>query len=213
MCYKKNIQPVSFWVLLTGINTSTSFPIEINVGQAKSQYVKHDLQTKTLQNFEWRLIFIGSTDTEAEVPILRPPDVQRWLTGKDPDVGKDWGQVEKRVTEDENGWMVSLIWRTWVWANSGGSWHAAVHRVTESDTTEWLKNNLLMCFHQQSWAKIVPIGWMAGPQLLLSQNGVVTLLMWAEWPKMLPSLHLLPLHHARALCAQSYTCQKKLKWH
>ena len=48
-------------------------------------------------------IFIGRTD--AEVPILWPPDAKSWLTGKDPDAGKDWGQEEKRVTEDEMiGW-------------------------------------------------------------------------------------------------------------
>ena len=51
----------------------------------------------------WR--FIGRTDTEAEALILCPPDTNNWFTGKDPDDGKDWGQEEKRVTEDEIvGW-------------------------------------------------------------------------------------------------------------
>jgi len=50
-------------------------------------------------------IFIGRTDAEAETPILWPPDVKSWLTGKDPDAGKDWGQEEKGTTEDEMvGW-------------------------------------------------------------------------------------------------------------
>ena len=41
---------------------------------------------------------------EAETPILRPPDVESWLTGKDPDSGKNWGQ-EKWMTEDKMvGW-------------------------------------------------------------------------------------------------------------
>ena len=35
-------------------------------------------------------IFIGRTDAEAEAPILWPPDVKCWLTGKDPDAEKDW---------------------------------------------------------------------------------------------------------------------------
>ena len=49
-------------------------------------------------------IFIGRTD--AEVPILWPPDVKRWLIGKDSDAGKDWGQEEKWATEDEViGWL------------------------------------------------------------------------------------------------------------
>ena len=34
-------------------------------------------------------IFIGSTDAEAETPILWPPDVKNRLIGKDPDSGKD----------------------------------------------------------------------------------------------------------------------------
>ena len=38
-------------------------------------------------------IFIGKTDAEA--PIFWPPDAKRWLTGKDPDAGKNWGQQEK----------------------------------------------------------------------------------------------------------------------
>jgi len=40
-------------------------------------------------------IFIGRTDAEAEAPILWPPDAKSWLTGKDPDAGKDKGQEEK----------------------------------------------------------------------------------------------------------------------
>ena len=36
-----------------------------------------------------KTIFIGSTDSEAETPILWPPDVKNWLIGKDPDPGKD----------------------------------------------------------------------------------------------------------------------------
>ena len=35
------------------------------------------------------LIFIGRIDTEAEAPILWPPDVKSQLIGKDPDAGKD----------------------------------------------------------------------------------------------------------------------------
>ena len=38
---------------------------------------------------------------DAEAPILWPPDVKSWLTGKDPDAEKDWGQKEKGGTEDE----------------------------------------------------------------------------------------------------------------
>ena len=50
-------------------------------------------------------IFIGRTDAEAGALILWTPDVKSQLIGKDPDAGKDWGQEEKHVTEDEMiGW-------------------------------------------------------------------------------------------------------------
>ena len=55
-------------------------------------------------------IFIGKTDTEAEAPILWPPDAKNWLIGKDPDTGKDWRQ-EKETTEDE-----MAGWHHWQWA-------------------------------------------------------------------------------------------------
>ena len=50
-------------------------------------------------NQSW--ILIGRTDIEAETPILWPSDVEKWLTGRDPYVGKDWRQEEKGTTEDE----------------------------------------------------------------------------------------------------------------
>ena len=53
-------------------------------------------------------MFIGETDAEAEAPILWPPDTKNWLTGEEPDAGKDWRQ-EKGMTEDEMvGWHHQL---------------------------------------------------------------------------------------------------------
>ena len=46
-------------------------------------------------------MFIGRTDVEAQTPILWPPHVNRWLIGKDSDAGRDWGQEEKGMIEDE----------------------------------------------------------------------------------------------------------------
>ena len=46
-------------------------------------------------------VFIARTDAEAEIPILWPPHTKNWLTGKDPDAGRDWGKEEKGMTEDE----------------------------------------------------------------------------------------------------------------
>ena len=53
-------------------------------------------------------MFIGSTDAEAEIPILWSPHAKSWFIGKDPDAGRDWGQ-EKGMTEDEMaGWHHQL---------------------------------------------------------------------------------------------------------
>ena len=52
-------------------------------------------------NQHW--IFIGRTDAEA--PILWPPNAKNRVIGKDPDAGKDWKQEEKGMTEDKvAGW-------------------------------------------------------------------------------------------------------------
>ena len=41
----------------------------------------------------------------SETPVLWSPHAKSWLIGKDPDAGKDWGQEEKGMTEDEMaGW-------------------------------------------------------------------------------------------------------------
>ena len=45
--------------------------------------------------------FIGRSDVEAEILIFCSPDVKSWIIWKDPDAGKDWGQEEKGMTEDE----------------------------------------------------------------------------------------------------------------
>ena len=54
-------------------------------------------------------VFNGRTDAKAETPILWPPHSKSWLIGKDPDVGRDWGQEEKGMTEDAMiGWHHQL---------------------------------------------------------------------------------------------------------
>ena len=76
-------------------------------------------------------IFIARTDAEAL--ILWPPDVKNRLIGKDPVAGKDWGQKEKGVTEDEMvGWHHQLNQWTWVWVNSGSWWWTGRSGVLQS---------------------------------------------------------------------------------
>ena len=50
-------------------------------------------------------VFFGRTEAKAETPILWPPQTMSCLIGKDSDAGRDWGQEEKGMTEDEMaGW-------------------------------------------------------------------------------------------------------------
>ena len=62
-------------------------------------------------NQSW--IFIGRTDSEAETPILWPPDAKNWHIWKDSDAGKDWRWEEKGTT-GWDGWMASPTQWTWV---------------------------------------------------------------------------------------------------
>ena len=77
-------------------------------------------------------MFIGRTGAEAETPILWPPDVKKWLIGKDPDARKDWRQEEKGTAEDEMVWMASLTQWTWVWASSRNGWRTGKPGVLQS---------------------------------------------------------------------------------
>ena len=50
-------------------------------------------------------ILVGRTDAKAETPVFWSSDANSWLIAKVPDAGKDWGQKEKRASEDEmTGW-------------------------------------------------------------------------------------------------------------
>ena len=66
-------------------------------------------------------VFIGRTDVEAETPILWPPHAKSWLISKDPDAGKDWGQEEKGMTEEEMvGWHHRLNGHGFGWTSGAG---------------------------------------------------------------------------------------------
>ena len=92
----------------------------------------------------------GRNDAKAETPVLWPPHVKSWLTGKDSDAGRDWGQVEKTTTEDEMaGWHHRLYGRESEWTLRVGDGQGGLACCNswgrkESDTTE-----------QLSWAELI----------------------------------------------------------
>ena len=87
-------------------------------------------------------IFIGRTDAKAKAPILWPPVVKSWLTGKDPDAGKDWGQEEKGTTENKmigwHHWLDGYEFEQAVGVGYLQESLAAIGHDKESDMTEQL---------------------------------------------------------------------------
>ena len=117
-------------------------------------------------NQSW--IFIGRTDAEAETPILLPPYEKNWLIGKDLDVGKDWRQEEKGMTEDE---MV----KSHHWLNG----HEFEHALSVSDG----QGNLACCSpwgHKESdtteqlnWTEQAAHSYLLGAEWLKQETGVL----------------------------------------
>jgi len=92
--------------------------------------------------------FFGRNDAKAETPVLWPPHAKSWLIGKDSDTGRDWGQEEKGMTEDEMvGWHHWLDGRESEWTLGVGDGEGGLACCDswgrkESDTTErpnWTK--------------------------------------------------------------------------
>ena len=66
-------------------------------------------------------VFFGRNDVKAETPVLWPLHVKSWLTGKDSDAGRGWGQEEKGTTEDEMaGWHHWLNGLKFAWTPGVG---------------------------------------------------------------------------------------------
>ena len=86
----------------------------------------------------------GRNDAKDETPVLWPPHAKSWLTGKDSDTGRDWGQEEKGTTEDEMaGWHHWLDgpeseWTPGVGDGQGGLACCDSWGRKELDTTERL---------------------------------------------------------------------------
>ena len=97
--------------------------------------------------------------TEAEAPILWPPDAKNQIIGKDSDAGKNWRQEEKGTTEDDMvGWHHQLNGHEFeqTLGNSKGKGSLVCYSqwgCKESDTTEWLSLKLKLRGYYAKWNK------------------------------------------------------------
>ena len=121
--------------------------------------------------------FTGMTDVEAETPVLWPPDAKSWLTGKDPDAGKDWGQGEKGTTGDE-----MAGWRHWLngceseWTPGAGDEQAGL-----ACCDSWVAKSRTRL---SDWSDLI---WYFIPQKLLYLEAIETLLLATRGQKSCPS--------------------------
>ena len=131
---------------------STEELMRLNCGVGEDSWESLGLQGDPTSPF-WRrstLGFLWRDDAKAETPVLWPPHEKSWLIGKNPDAGSDWGQEEKRTTEDDMvGWHHQTWWK-WVWVNSGNCW--VRHDRDWTITILWNIFLVLMCiFLLQVW--------------------------------------------------------------
>jgi len=130
--YKESWVPKNICFLTVVLDKTLESPLDCNKIQP--------VHTKADQ--PW--VFIGRTDVEAETPVFWPSDVKSWLIGKDPDIGKDWGQEEKGTTGDEMvRWQHRLNGHRFGWTpgvvdGQGGLVYCRSWGCKESNTTEWL---------------------------------------------------------------------------
>ena len=125
-------------------------------------------------------VFIEKTDVEAETPILWPPDAKNWLIWKDPDAGKDWGQEEKGMTEDEMvGWHhwlngYEFRWTPGVGDRQGDLACCSSWGCKESDTAEWVNwTEYFLSFVGASYAAVFPLMCFFGCEFLRNLYRVI----------------------------------------
>ena len=122
------------WCLWTVVLEKT-LESPLNIKEVKSVNLKGN----------WHWTFIGRTNSEAEAPMLWPPDAKSQIIGKVPYLEKIEGKKEDNRRQDNR--MASSTEWTWVWATPGDGEIqgnlacCSLWGHKEWDKTEWLKNN------------------------------------------------------------------------
>ena len=158
-------------------------------------------------------VFIGRTNAEAETPVLWPPDVKSWLTGKDPDARRGWGQEEKGTIEDEMAGGHHRLdahefgWTPGVGDGQGGLAFCSSWGHKESDTTERL--NWTTCwFHQSS----PPDFWTPYSVIFICLSMLLQILYCLFYCKFIQSWSSLVAQTVKNLLAMWETLVQSLGW-
>ena len=130
---------VGLWIKLS----AEEFKL-LNCGVGEDSWESLGLQGDPTSPGDQSWVFFGRNDTKAQTPVLWPPHAKSWLIGKDSDAGRDWGQEEKGITEDEmDGWHHQLYGREFEGTPGAGDgqgglvcWDSWGRK--ESDTTDRL---------------------------------------------------------------------------
>ena len=117
-----------------------------------------EIKPVNLKGYEpW--IFTGRTVAEAEAPVFWASDVSRQHIGKILDTGKDWGQKEKKASEDgmvghHHRWNEHEIGQTREMLRDRDAWGAAVHGITDSQKQlgDWTSTTVHIS--PPSWASL-----------------------------------------------------------
>ena len=109
------------------------------VGEDSSESLCKEIQpVHPKGNQSW--VFIGRIDGEAKIPVLWPPDVKNWLTGKDTDLGKTEGRRRgggrrMRCLDGSTDSIDMILCKLWELVMDREPWSAVIQ---ESDMTQWL---------------------------------------------------------------------------